>query len=106
VVEQFGRVVVEAEACGAAALVSDSGSLPWVGGDAAVVVGQDDVEGLVAAIRGLRDDPSEVARLRKLGPLSAERFSWSSIAGRQAELYRAVLRDATGPVAATAGVEP
>jgi glycosyltransferase involved in cell wall biosynthesis len=106
VVEQFGRVVVEAEACGAAALVSDSGSLPWVGGDAAVVVGQDDVEGLVAAIRGLRDDPSEVARLRKLGPLSAARFSWSSIAGRQAELYRAVLRDATGPVAATAGVEP
>jgi glycosyltransferase involved in cell wall biosynthesis len=103
VVEQFGRVVVEAEACGAAALVSDSGSLPWVGGDAAVVAPQGDVDALAAAICRLRDDPSEVARLRKSAPVSAARFSWSSIAEQQAELYRTVLRDETGATAVAAG---
>jgi glycosyltransferase involved in cell wall biosynthesis len=103
VVEQFGRVVVEAEACGAAALVSDSGSLPWVGGDAAVVVPQGDVDALAAAIRRLRDDPSEVARLRKSAPASAARFSWSSIAEQQAELYRTMLRDDAGTTAVAVG---
>jgi glycosyltransferase involved in cell wall biosynthesis len=103
VVEQFGRVVVEAEACGAAALVSDSGSLPWVGGDAAVVVHQGDIDALASAIGALRDDPTEVARLRALGPVSAARFSWSSIAAQQSELYRTVLRDACGPVADDVG---
>jgi glycosyltransferase involved in cell wall biosynthesis len=103
VVEQFGRVVVEAEACGAAAVVSDSGSLPWVGGDAAVVVRQGDVDALAGALRALRDDPTEVARLRSLGPASAARFSWSSIAAQQAELYRTVLRDTAGQVTTAVG---
>ena len=106
VVEQFGRVVVEAEACGAAAIVSDSGSLPWVGGDAALVVRQGDVAALAEAIRRLRDNPSDVARLRKLGPESAARFSWSTIAGHQAELYRTVLDDVAGPLDADIGLRP
>ena len=62
-----------------------------------------DVDALADALRSLRDDPAEVARLGRLGPASAARFSWSSIAAQQAELYRTVLRDASGPVAATVG---
>jgi glycosyltransferase involved in cell wall biosynthesis len=68
-----------------------------------VVVRQGDVDALAGAIRALRDDPAEVARLRALAPDSAARFSWSSIAAQQAELYRTVLRDVVGPVGAGVG---
>jgi glycosyltransferase involved in cell wall biosynthesis len=54
--EGFGLPVAEAMSCGTPVITTTSSSLPEVGGDAAVLVDPDDVEGMADAIRVLADD--------------------------------------------------
>ncbi len=54
--EQFGRVLVEAMACGVPVIGSNSGSIPHVIGTAGQVVAEGDVDGLSGAIARLRTD--------------------------------------------------
>ncbi|NUR80908.1 MAG: glycosyltransferase, partial [Dermatophilaceae bacterium] len=56
-VEQFGRVALEAMACGVPVVVSDSGALPEVVGDAALVVPEGDAAGLAKAVAEVVGDP-------------------------------------------------
>jgi glycosyltransferase involved in cell wall biosynthesis len=65
--EQFGRAAVEAMACGAAVIVSDSGELPRVVDGAARVVPEGDVVALQAALSGLIADPAARAALACAG---------------------------------------
>ena len=53
--EQFGRMLVEAMACGVPVIGSDSGEIPHVIGDAGIVVPEGDRVALCAAIARLRD---------------------------------------------------
>ena len=55
--EQFGRMLIEAFACGVPVIGSDSGEIPYVIGDAGRVVGEKDVVGWAAAIVELLDRP-------------------------------------------------
>ena len=55
--EQFGRMLIEAFACGVPVIGSDSGEIPYVIGDAGRVVGEKDVLGWAAAIIELLDRP-------------------------------------------------
>ena len=55
--EQFGRMLIEAFACGVPVIGSDSGEIPYVIGDAGRVVGEKDVLGWAAAIVELLDRP-------------------------------------------------
>lgn len=91
VMEQFGRVVVEAMASGVPVVVSDSGALPEVVGDAGIVVPQGDALALAAVLENLRDSPDLRRDLRVRGLARAKDFSWPHIARRQAALYRSVL---------------
>ena len=47
-VEQFGRVLIEAMACGVAVVGSSSGEIPWVIGDAGVIFPEGDADALRA----------------------------------------------------------
>ena len=62
--EQFGRVLIEAMACGVPVVGSDCGEIPAVIGDAGLVFHQNDVDGLRQALMRLRDDGlrSQLAR--------------------------------------------
>ena len=79
--EQFGRMLVEAGACGIPVIGSDSGEIPFVIGDAGVVVGEADEDGWMARIAELLESP---ARRRELGDQALERahakYAWPVVA--------------------------
>lgn len=90
--EQFGRVLVEAMACGVPVIGSDSGELPNVIGDAGLIFPEDDVEALAAHLRSLGADAALRARLAARGRERALRqFTQQSVAEQTAAVYRAVL---------------
>ncbi|MGA2216370.1 MAG: glycosyltransferase family 4 protein, partial [Bryobacteraceae bacterium] len=65
--EQFGRMIIEAFACGVPVIGSDSGEIPFVIGDAGRVVEETDVAGWAQAIAQLLDSAEERAELRSRG---------------------------------------
>ncbi len=68
--EQFGRVLIEAMACGVPVIGSDSGAIPWVIGEAGRIFPEGDATALAKEIsmladsRELREDIGEKARAR------------------------------------------
>lgn len=65
--EQFGRVLIEAMACGVVVIGSTSGEIPLVIHEAGVVFPENDPEALTAAIRALVQDEDRRRRLKLLG---------------------------------------
>lgn len=88
--EGFGLPVVEALACGAPSLVADTGSLPEVAGDAALLLPPRDAEAWADAIEHLWENPDERATLKARGPQQAARFSWERAARETLAIYRRV----------------
>jgi glycosyltransferase involved in cell wall biosynthesis len=77
--EAFGLTALEALACGAPAVVSNTGALPEVVGDAAVL--SDPVpEALADALERALTDPQLAGRLRAAGPERAAGMSWERTA--------------------------
>jgi glycosyltransferase involved in cell wall biosynthesis len=92
-VEQFGRVIVEAQASGAVVASYASGSIPEVGGEAAVVVPTGEAEQLADAVADLVLDRYEFARRRDAGLRQAATRTWPVVAKSQVALYQAALED-------------
>ena len=90
--EQFGRVVVEAQASGVPVVASASGALPDVVGEDGLLVPPRDARALRAALARLLDEPGLWERLRAAG-----------IAGRRPVLVGAVAEDQLALYRATAG---
>lgn len=57
--EQFGRVLMEAMACGIPVIGSDSGEIPNVIGDAGIIVPEGDATALARALDTLTQNPSQ-----------------------------------------------
>jgi glycosyltransferase involved in cell wall biosynthesis len=89
-IEQFGRVVVEAQASGVPVVASASGALPDVVGEAGLLVPPSDPAALSAALSRFLDEPGLWIRLREAGLFGALRYSWKSVADTQLALYRSV----------------
>lgn len=86
--EQFGRILVEAFACGRAVVASDSGEIPHTVGDAAVVVPESDADAWAAAIDRLLSSERERAELSGRALARArERFAWPVVARRYLEFF-------------------
>ncbi len=86
--EQFGRVIVEAQASGAVVAGYDAGSIGEVAGEAAVLVPAGDVEALARGVRALVMDPDDFERRRGAGIELAAGRTWARVGERQAALYR------------------
>jgi len=88
--EQFGRVIVEAQASGAVVAGYSTGSIPEVAGDAAVLVEAGDADALADGVVRLVADPDDYTRRRTLGIALCVDSTWGRVAERQRELYARV----------------
>ena len=86
--EQFGRMLVEAMACGVPVLASDSGEIPHVLEDAGNVVSEGDVSAWAEGIDRLLSDPAMRQELAARGRRRAcDRFAWSVIASEHLRFF-------------------
>ncbi|HEX7049311.1 MAG TPA: glycosyltransferase [Longimicrobiales bacterium] len=89
--EQFGRILVEAMACGVPVVGSSDGEIPRVIGDAGRVVPERDAHALAAALRELMERPQLRTELGcRARERVLERFTHERIALETAEFYRTV----------------
>jgi glycosyltransferase involved in cell wall biosynthesis/GT2 family glycosyltransferase len=95
--EQFGRVVVEAMACGVPVVASDTGALPDVVGDAGLLVPPGDPEALATALQSVLEDDATRGELSRRGVDQAQRASWSEVAGKYLGLYERAMGTTADP---------
>jgi glycosyltransferase involved in cell wall biosynthesis len=87
-IEQFGRVVVEAQASGVPVVASASGALPDVVGQDGLLVPPGSPSALQSELSRFLDEPGLWGHLRSLGIAAAHRYAWERIADTQMDLYR------------------
>jgi glycosyltransferase involved in cell wall biosynthesis len=88
-VEQFGRVIVEAQASGCVVVAYDSGAIAEVVGNAGLVVEEGDLGALTAAVGRLALEGDLWGSLRQAGLEHAGRRTWEEVAREQLRLYEA-----------------
>lgn len=89
--EGFGLPPLQAMAAGTPVITSNATSLPEVVGDAGIMCGPDDIDGLAAALGRILSDPAYASSLERAGLKRAKIFSWSAAAAAEADVYRKVL---------------
>lgn len=86
--EGFGIPVIEAMACGAPVVTSNTSSMPEVAGDAAVLVDPNDMQSIITGIRQAR---SQRVELSKKGISQAKRFTWDLTAQKTLDIINRCL---------------
>jgi glycosyltransferase involved in cell wall biosynthesis len=94
--EQFGRIIIEAMACGVPVIGSNSGEIPHLLGrlGAGLIVPEGDIAALHGAMRRLLEVPGKHDELRELGRLEVEQqYAHSALAYRLRQLLEAIVTD-------------
>ena len=89
--EQFGRVLIEAMACGVPVVGSDSGEIPQTIGEAGLVFPEKDQAALADALARLHASRELRDSLAKKGAARARTFSWGAVARQLGGIFRQVL---------------
>jgi glycosyltransferase involved in cell wall biosynthesis len=89
--EGFGLPILEAMAAGTPVITSNTTSLSEVAGQAAILVDPNDASALAEAMRHCLMNDVEKDRLRQLGYLRVEEFSWAHAASRTVTAYKKAL---------------
>ncbi|MBE2199789.1 MAG: glycosyltransferase family 4 protein [Anaerolinea sp.] len=90
--EQFGRVLIEAMACGTAVIGSNSGEIPHVIGDAGLIFPEDDVDALHQHLLTLMQSETERWRLGQQGRQRVlAHYTQVQVAAQTAAVYREIL---------------
>ena len=91
--EGFGIPVLEAMKCGCPVLSSNAGSLPEVGGEAALYFNPEDLGRMVNQINKLLNNDKEQLELVKKGIKRADKFSWKRVAKETLDVFKQVLAE-------------
>jgi len=86
--EGFGIPPLEAMACGAPVITSNTSSLPEIAGDAALLVDPQDVKALGHAITHLLENEQLREELRQKGYQRAQLYTWSASASKMLSVYQ------------------
>jgi len=89
--EGFGMPVIEAMACGAPVISSNTTAIPEVAGDAAMLLSPEKMSDHIEAITALLGDSAERERFSRLGRARAERYRWANSAKLLAAEFAALL---------------
>ena len=89
--EGFGLPPLEAMACGAPVISSESSSLPEVVGDAGLLVDPLNVDALAESLRSVLEDRAFAEALAQKGVKRAAGFSWKKTAAETIAVYRRAL---------------
>jgi len=91
--EQFGRVIVEAMACGVPVVGSSSGEIPFVVGEAGLIFPEGDVNALRDALDHLRDDAlrQDLARAGRERVLA--HYTQAQVAKETRDVYRSIMEN-------------
>lgn len=90
--EQFGRVLIEAMACGVVVVGSDSGEIPHVIGDAGLVFPEENTAALAGHLQRLLENRAEAKRLGDAGRARVlAHFTMAHIAAETVAVYRRLL---------------
>lgn len=96
--EQFGRMLIEAFACGVPVIGSDSGEIPYVIGDAGVVVPEGDARAWSDAIGALLEAAERRAELAALGLARARaEYAWPVVARQYLSFFEGLLESRSSP---------
>jgi glycosyltransferase involved in cell wall biosynthesis len=87
----FGMPVIEAMACGAPVVSSNSSAIPEIAGEAATLLAPDKIEDHVDVICRLIEDGSAREKFSQLGRARAQRYRWATSARQLAENFAALL---------------
>ena len=91
--EQFGRMLIEAFACGVPVVASDSGEIPHVVAGCGVVLPEGDVEAWRRALEGLLADGGRRGDLARRGRARAETtYAWPVVARRHLDFLTELAR--------------
>jgi glycosyltransferase involved in cell wall biosynthesis len=90
--EQFGRMLIEAFASGVAVIASRSGEIPYVVGDAGLLLPEDDQRAWREAIEETISDRARRCELARRGRERAvARFNWTHVARQHLDLFEDVI---------------
>jgi glycosyltransferase involved in cell wall biosynthesis len=101
--ESFGMPLVEAMACGAPVVASNSSAMPEIAGGAAELCDPGDAQDIAEKILRVLDDPTLRRSLCERSLRRAKDFSWVDCARRTADVLRAA---ASGRTSRAAPVQP
>ena len=89
--EGFGLPVIEAMACGASVVASNTSSIPEIAGDAASLVDPANPTAHVDAISALLTDPLARQQFATMGRERAARFTWAACANQLKQQFDSLL---------------
>lgn len=90
--EQFGRMLIEAMACGIPAVASDSGEMPAVVAGAGRVVPEGEPAVWASALEALLEDNAALTEMSQRGRERARStFAWPEVAARHLEFFDTLL---------------
>jgi len=86
--EGFGLPVLEAMACGTPVICSNLSSLPEVAGDASILIDPYSIQAIADAMQSVVESSQLCSKLRSLGLLRAEQFTWETTSQLTAEILK------------------
>lgn len=90
--EQFGRVIIEAHACGIPVIGSDSGAIPEVVGGGGCIVPEGSPESLAVAMQSLANNPVQATKWGTTGRTKVlHTCTWRAVARQMHGIYETVL---------------